>query len=241
MKHFSIAAIVAIMAVVCIAFAADEAPTETPTAKEQAIKFDNFDQKISYCIGLSVGQSLKRDGLKIDTEFLAKGINDILKGNQLPLSEEEIAAAFEELQKNMAAQQAKAGDANLAAGKSFLEANGKKEGIKTTASGLQYEVLQEGKGNTPTAADTVKTHYRGTLVDGTEFDSSYRRGEPATFPVSGVIRGWTEALQLMKEGSKYRLYIPSDLAYGPRGAGDKIGPNAVLIFDIELLSIVKGE
>jgi FKBP-type peptidyl-prolyl cis-trans isomerase FklB len=129
---------------------------------------------------------------------------------------------------------------NKAEGEKFLADNKKKEGIKTTASGLQYKVIKDGTGKTPKATDTVSTHYRGTLISGKEFDSSYKRGEPAEFPVNGVIKGWTEALQLMKEGAKWQLFIPSELAYGERGAGQDIGPNSTLIFDIELLSVKAG-
>src|SRR5690606_9682743 len=156
-------------------------------------------------------------------------------------SQEEIQSTMMQLQMQMQEkQQANAGPAgeqNQQEGEAFLKANKEKEGIKTLASGLQYQVLESGSGKTPSASSQVTTHYEGTLINGTVFDSSYERGEPATFPVNGVIAGWTEALQLMKEGDKWRLFIPSNLAYGPRGAGADIGPNATLIFDVELLSV----
>jgi FKBP-type peptidyl-prolyl cis-trans isomerase FklB len=146
-------------------------------------------------------------------------------------------AAFQAQQKKDMEKQAAVAKKNLDAGQAFLEANKKKEGVVTLPSGLQYKVVTEGKGKQPKSTDTVVAHYRGTLINGTEFDSSYQRNEPATFPVGGVIKGWQEALPLMKEGAKWQVYIPSDLAYGPRGAGGDIGPNEVLIFDIELLSV----
>ena len=157
------------------------------------------------------------------------------------LSEEEMRTVMTAFQKEMAAKQAEMmksqGEKNKKEGEAFLAENKKKEGVKTLASGLQYKVIKEGTGKTPKATDKVSTHYQGTLIDGTEFDSSYKRGEPATFPVNGVIPGWTEALQLMKVGSKWQLFVPSKLAYGEKGAGPIIGPNAVLIFTVELLAI----
>jgi FKBP-type peptidyl-prolyl cis-trans isomerase FklB len=157
------------------------------------------------------------------------------------LDDAEIASAMETLQRKMMekqmAQREEAAKENLREGQEFLSENAQKDGVRTTESGLQYEVIEKGSGKTPTPESTVTVHYRGTLIDGTEFDSSYRRGEPATFPVNGVIAGWTEALQLMSEGAKYKLYIPADLAYGERGAGQAIGPNETLIFDVELISV----
>jgi FKBP-type peptidyl-prolyl cis-trans isomerase FklB len=156
-----------------------------------------------------------------------------------------VQQVMQDFQKKMMAKQMAAREEGLgknkAEGEKFLADNKKKEGIKTTASGLQYKVITAGTGKTPKATDTVKTHYRGTLINGTEFDSSYKRGEPAEFPVNGVIKGWTEALQLMKEGAKWQLFIPSELAYGERGAGRDIGPNSTLIFDIELISVKAGQ
>lgn len=198
-------------------------------------------QKVSYGIGFNLGQNLMRDQLDLDPQILAKGIVDAMTKQKPQMTEEEIRDTLLAFQKELRDQQEakmkKAQAENVTKGKKFLEANAKKEGVKTTKSGLQYKVVKSGKGKTPTEKDSVTTHYRGTLIDGTEFDSSYKRNQPATFPVSGVISGWTEALQLMKEGDKWQLFIPSDLAYGERGSGPDIGPNEVLIFDIELLKV----
>ena len=171
------------------------------------------------------------------------GLKDALEGNKLVLSQAEMKQVYDAWQKKMRAKQAakQAAEAakNLAAGTAFLEANKAKEGVKVLPSGLQYKVVKEGTGNIPTTKDKVKTHYRGTLIDGTEFDNSYKRNRPAEFPVTGVIKGWTEALQLMKEGAKWELYIPANLAYGERGTPGGIPANSTLIFEIELLEIVK--
>ncbi len=197
--------------------------------------------KESYSLGYQIGHSLKSQGVEIDQGIYASGIRDAFGGKEPQISLEEIRSTLMELQKRvMAAQQkelkAKAAK-NLEEGRKFLIENQKKEGIKTLPSGLQYKVLTEGSGRMPKAEDTVTVNYRGTLIDGTEFDSSYKRGQPATFQVKGVIKGWTEALQLMKEGSKWQLFIPPHLAYGERGAGRDIGPQATLIFEVELLAV----
>jgi len=211
------------------AFAAD-AP-ELKTDKE----------KLSYSIGMDIGGKLKQQSLDVDTELLAQGLKDSYVGGKTILTEDEARQAFKEFQQKQMAKQAEAmrvqGEKNKADGERFLAENAKKEGVKTLPSGLQYKEITPGKGKSPKATDTVTTNYRGTLIDGTEFDSSYKRGQPATFPVSGVIPGWTEALQLMKEGAKWELYLPSSLAYGERGAGKEIGPNAALIFEVELISV----
>ena len=200
--------------------------------------------KISYSIGTDIGNNLKRSGIEIEPAMLAKGLTDAVTGNKPLLSEEEVQKtlqAFEtEMRAKAAEKQKAAADKNKGAGEAYLAANKSKEGVKTTASGLQYKVITEGKGPKPKATDTVKVNYRGTLVDGTEFDSSYKRGEPVTFPVNGVIPGWTEALQLMPVGSKWQLVIPAALAYGEQ-APPGIGPNATLVFDVELLGIEKGD
>jgi FKBP-type peptidyl-prolyl cis-trans isomerase FklB len=191
----------------------------------------------SYAIGLNIGRSFKRDGLPIDAAALAQGIKDALADAKPRLTDAQIEAALDALQKEADASKGQVGEKNKEAGKAFLDANKKKEGVVTLPSGLQYMVIKEGTGATPKATDTVRTHYHGTLIDGTVFDSSVERGQPISFPVGGVIRGWTEALQLMKVGSKWKLFIPGDLAYGPRGAGADIGPHATLIFEVELLDI----
>lgn len=197
--------------------------------------------KISYGIGMDIGENMKRQSIDIDPDMLAQGIKDVFAGGELLLSEEEFRNTMENFRKDMMEKQKvqmqELSDKNKKEGEAFLAENKKKEGVITLPSGLQYKVIKEGEGNVPKATDTVTVHYRGTLIDGTEFDSSYSRGEPATFPVNGVIPGWTEALQLMKTGSKWQLFIPSNLAYGERGAGGKIAPNSSLIFDVELLSI----
>jgi FKBP-type peptidyl-prolyl cis-trans isomerase FklB len=201
-------------------------------------------QRVSYSIGADIGNNFKRQELDLDPKALAAGLADALAG-KTALTEAEMRAALNDFRKDMMekmqAKQKSAGEKNLKDGEAFLAANAKKEGVKVLPSGLQYKVLKSGNGKTPKATDTVKTHYHGTLIDGTVFDSSVERGEPHTFPVNGVIAGWTEALQLMKEGDKWQLYVPAKLAYGDRGAGAKIGPNSALIFDVELISIEKAQ
>ncbi len=197
-------------------------------------------QKLSYAIGTEIGGNLKRQGVDIDPKAFAAGLADALAG-KLQMSEADIKSALSDARSQLIAkQQAKHqvdAAANEKAGEAFLAANAKKPGFKTTASGLQYKVLKSGAGRTPGPKDTVKVDYEGKLIDGSVFDSSIARGEPVTFQVDGVIPGWTEALQLMKEGDKFELVIPPKLAYGATGAGDKIGPNEVLIFDVDLIDI----
>jgi len=196
--------------------------------------------KESYTLGYQFGQSMKAQGLDLDMEVYTSGIQDALTGAKPRLSQDEMRTTVTELQKRLAAARQKEikeiADKNLAQGKAFLEENKKKDGVVTLPSGLQYKVLTEGSGKMPKATDSVTVHYRGTLIDGKEFDSSYKRGQPATFQVGKVIRGWTEALQLMKEGSKWELFIPPQLAYGDRGTGS-IPPNSTLIFEVELISV----
>lgn len=197
--------------------------------------------KASYSIGLELGTSLKKGKMEVNSDTLLKGLKDALSGAKPLLTEEQVKETMAALQKEMMEKQAaatkEAGVKNAAEGEKFLAENKKKDGVKTTASGLQYKVLKEGTGAPPKETDTVVTNYKGTLLDGTEFDSSYKRNEPATFPVNRVIKGWTEALLLMKPGSKYQLFIPSALAYGERAVGKDIGPSSTLIFEVELLSI----
>lgn len=213
------------------------------TSLVAAPTFKNDQEKTSYVIGYQIGTNFKKDGVEVDLNILNAGLKEALAGDKSPLTPEESQKLLAELQKNLQAKaeakQKAEGEKNEKEGKEFLAANAKKDGVKTTASGLQYKVVTEGKGDAPKASDSVKVNYKGTLINGTEFDSSYKRGQPAQFPVSGVIKGWSEALQLMKPGSKYQLWIPSDLAYGPRGAGDMIGPNATLQFEVELLEVEK--
>ena len=215
----------------------------TCTPPEKKIELKDEKAKASYSVGYQFGQNLKKMHADLDAEVLSKGLEDALSGKESLLSEEEMGSSLSDLrQKSMAAVQQELkeqAEKNLVEGEKFLAENKTKEGVKTTASGLQYKVLTEGEGPSPNAGDTVTVNYRGTLIDGTEFDSSYKRGEPATFPLTGVIPGWTEALQLMKKGSKWELYIPPDLAYGERGAGNRIPPNSTLIFEVELISFQK--
>lgn len=192
-------------------------------------------EKVSYSLGISVANSVKAQGLEsVDAQAIGQAFTDVFEGKELAISEEEANVILQEYFQNLAN---KALEANSELGKAFLAENAKREEVTTTVSGLQYEVLSEGKGDSPKATDEVTVHYHGTLIDGSVFDSSVERGQPATFPVNGVIPGWIEALQLMKPGAKYKLFIPSDLAYGERGAGQKIGPNSTLIFEVELISI----
>jgi FKBP-type peptidyl-prolyl cis-trans isomerase len=201
-------------------------------------------EKDSYAVGLNVGRSLKKQPVAIDTPSLLRGVNDALSDRKPLLTDAEIDAALKQLQgevqKKQDAELAKMGEANMKEGEEFLAANRAKDGVVTLPSGLQYKIVTAGTGAKPTAKDTVVCNYRGALINGTEFDSSYKRGQPASFPVGGVIKGWTEALQLMPVGSKWQLFVPSDLAYGERGAGGAIGPNQTLVFDVELISI-KGQ
>ncbi len=206
-----------------------------------APQLKEFKDKVSYAIGLDIGTKLKAQSVEVDTKTLLRGLDDGYAGGTPLMTDNDVRVTLMELQKQLMAKQqerAKAlGEKNKKDGEAFLAENAKKEGVKTLPSGLQYKVLKEGKGPIPKANDTVETNYRGTLIDGTEFDSSYKRGTPAAFPVNAVIPGWTEALQLMKVGSKWQLFVPSKLAYGERGAGRDIGPNATLIFEVELLGI----
>jgi len=205
------------------------------------VELNTKKEKVSYAIGVSVGKGMQQQSIDIDPDIFAKGMGDAMTGAKTAITDEEMRQVMTAFQKEMTDKQAEkmkvAAEKNKKEGEAFLAANKKKEGVKTLPSGLQYKVVSEGTGQSPKLTDTVTTNYRGTLINGTEFDSSYKRGQPAKFPVKGVIAGWTEALQLMKVGSKWQLFIPPNLAYGERGAGSVIGPNATLIFDIELISI----
>jgi len=213
------------------------------SAEEKLVLKDQKD-KVSYSIGMNIGNNLKKQAIDVNPDALVYGIKDALSGGKALITEQEVNDTLMAFQKEMASKQSERlkelGEKNKKEGEAFLAENKKKEDVITLPSGLQYKVIKEGTGETPKLTDTVTTNYRGTLIDGTEFDSSYRREQPATFPVKGVIAGWTEALQLMKVGSKWQLFTPSNLAYGERRAGRDIGPNAALIFDVELLSIKEG-
>lgn len=197
--------------------------------------------RLSYALGMDIGGSLKSQFIDIDPDTFASGVKDVIKGNKSLLTNEEFKMTMGMFQKDMVAKQTDQAkviaEKNKAEGEAFLAENRKKNGVVTTDSGLQYIILTEGSGESPKATDTVSVHYKGMLINGTEFDSSYSRNQPASFPVNGVIPGWTEALQLMKTGAKWKVFLPSDIAYGTRGTGQQIGPNATLIFEVELLSI----
>ena len=199
--------------------------------------------KLSYALGLGIGQQLSQMGANdISAEDFAQAIKDVLEGNELKVSHREaqtiVQDYFQKQEQKLQAQRAEAGKAHKEAGEKYLAENAKKEGVITLPSGLQYQVLKEGNGKKPSAKDTVMCHYEGFLIDGTMFDSSIQRGEPATFPLQQVIAGWTEGLQLMQEGAKYRFFIPYRLGYGEGGAGNSIPPFAALIFDVELIQVV---
>jgi len=216
---------------------APAATTETP--KESPFKTQK--EKASYALGMAFGRNMQAQGIDLDADVFAKAFKDTITGAKPAMTDEEAQAVMMAFQTEMVAKKQeevkKQAEDNQKKGDAFLAENKKKEGVQTTASGLQYKAIKEGDGKKPTAKDTVKVNYRGSLVDGTEFDSSYKRNEPAIFPVSGVITGWTEALQLMKTGSKYEIVIPANLAYGETGAGGIIPPNATLVFEVELLAI----
>lgn len=205
------------------------------TAADSSIDTDK--KKMSYAIGLQIGKDFSRSGMDIDVSAMSSAINDVLSNKTPKLSETELQQAMNLLREQQMKKQSAVGDQNKAAGIAFLAENKKKQGVITLPSGVQYKVLNKGSGVHPTPSNSVVAHYEGRLIDGKVFDSSMKRGQPATFPVTGVIQGWVEVLQKMKVGSKWQVYIPSELAYGSRGTGPLIGPNATLIFDIELLEI----
>ena len=235
--------IAAITLVACGGKSAKEA--EEPT-------LESVEQRLSYMVGNNMAKQFKRDEVDIDLAALELGIKDVIADKESRLSDEQIQETIATLQERAKERQekqraeqekerAELGEKNKVEGEAYLAENAKKEGVVTTESGLQYRVIEAGDGPKPTKDDTVSVHYKGTLIDGTEFDSSHKRGEPATFPVTGVIAGWIEGLQLMNKGAKWELVIPSDLAYGSGGTGGPIGPNATLIFEVELLDIIKPE
>lgn len=263
MKRLVTIALAAMFALSAVAFAADapadvkkpegekvapkpgakDAPVaeEKPEAEKPEYKWDNENQKLSYALGFNVARALKNAEIPLDTEAFAMAIKDVFGGKEAKMTPKqavEIQMAFEQAlqQKQLAELKAKA-EANQKASDEFLAANAKKEGVKTTASGLQYKVEREGKGPSPKITDSVTVHYRGALINGKTFDSSYERGKPVTFPLKDMIKGWTEGVMLMKVGAKYILFIPPQLAFGEGGAPGFIEPNSVLIFEVELLKI----
>ena len=224
---------------------ADSKADSKAADSEKSGDFDSPEARRSYALGMDIGNSLKELPVEIDVDSLAEGVRDTVSGDDTRLSQDELDGVMQGFVQDMEAAQQKKVDQqsknNLDKGKKFLAENKDKEGVETTDSGLQYKVVEEGDGPSPSDSDSVTVHYTGKLIDGTVFDSSRKRGEPVTFPVDAVIPGWTEALQLMKQGAKYELYIPAELAYGERGAGAQIGPNETLIFDVELISVEKGD
>ena len=212
---------------------------ETPVvevAPPAELSLETLESRVSYGIGYNIGRNFSQREVDVQVDAVVAGLEDALAQKDLRIDEALIAAAFQEMEQKAQAAQAVAGEAAAAEGQAWLAANGQQPGITTTPSGLQYEVITAGDGDSPEASDTVEVHYHGTLIDGTVFDSSVQRGETVKFPVTGVIPGWVEALQLMKVGDKWRLFIPSELAYGPRGQGP-IPPNSVLLFEVELIGI----
>ncbi|MGA2797705.1 MAG: FKBP-type peptidyl-prolyl cis-trans isomerase [Thermoguttaceae bacterium] len=214
--------------------AANVSADEVPALKTQK-------EKVSYSIGVDVAKSFTKSGVDIDIDVFIKGLKDGFSGKKTLMTDDDMHATMTAFQSDLMKKQSQgkqtAAEENKKVGEAFLAENKKKEGVVALPSGLQYKILKAGNGKKPTAADTVECNYRGTLIDGTEFDSSYRRGQPTSFPVAGVIPGWTEALKLMPVGSKWQLFVPSQLAYKDQGAGAEIGPNATLIFEVELLGI----
>lgn len=212
--------------------------------QDEVAKLETLEQKVNYIVGQNMALNLQQSGLTLEPEAFAQGLRDVRNGAESRLTDEEKEVVMQTFQEQAMAKHEeelrKLSDTNLAEGQAYLEANKAKDGVQVTDSGLQYRVITEGEGVKPSETDTVTVHYSGKLIDGTEFDSSYARGEPVNFPVNGVIAGWTEALQLMPQGSKWELVIPSDLAYGPGGNGP-IPPNAVLVFEVELLEVKASE
>ena len=221
--------------------AAAAAPAAAAEAPAAADAFQNDAQRMGYALGANVGRTFREQKFPVDVDAVINGLRDAFTNGTLKMDDAKIAETLQQLQQTLQAsaqaEQEASATRNVEEAKAFFAKNGTAEGVTTTSTGLQYQILTAADGKKPGKEDTVKVHYRGTLLDGTEFDSSYARGEPVTFPVNAVIPGWTEALQLMPAGSKWKIFIPSDLGYGAGGAGDKIGPNAALVFEVELLSL----
>ena len=211
----------------------------------ESIVLDTPEERLSYGIAIRMGEHMKSDGMNLDVDAYALGLRDVFRNAEFKLTEEEIDTEIQTFQEKAQVERSAKREAiaasNAEAGAAFLTENTKRDGVIVTESGLQYEVIEAGKGDSPSMDDRVEVHYRGTLIDGTEFDSSYLRGKTATFGVTQVIAGWTEALQLMKKGAKYKLFIPSDLAYGAAGTGQVIAPNSTLIFEVELVDILNQD
>lgn len=234
---FSAVAVVAIILLGCDRTGATEAP-----ASEAGAEAGGGHEVASYGIGLNMGRQFRQQEIDVDLDVLVEGLRAGMAGDEARFTDQEIQTAMQALQQEVMAAQSKKfaeqSEKNAAEGAAFLQQNGQREGVTTLDSGLQYEVLTAAEGAKPTATDRVRVHYKGTLIDGTQFDSSYDRGEPAVFGLQGIIPGWVEALQLMSVGSKWKLYLPAELGYGARGQGGTIGPNATLVFEVELLEIL---
>jgi FKBP-type peptidyl-prolyl cis-trans isomerase FklB len=234
--------IVSILLLVSVSSAQKKADKSTSAALKT--QKDKVSYVVGYDLGAKIGSDIKKQGLDFSIDAFVRGIKEAISGTKAILPDSEMQSAMMAFQQSMMEKQQtatkQAAEKNLKEGEDFLAANAKKDSVKVLPDGLQYKILRDGTGAQPAAADTVVTHYRGTLIDGKVFDESYGRGEPITFPVSGVIKGWTEALQMMKVGAKWQLFIPASLAYGERGAGQMIGPNSALVFDIELINVKKG-
>ncbi len=240
-----VAAVGALLLPAWVLSAEEKAETTAAASQPGGNAFKSEKERVSYSIGLRIAMGMKQQNVEVDVDTLAKAMKDVFAGGKPLLTDQEAQQVLMEWQRKMREEfqkkQDELGETNKVEGAKFLEENKAKEGVKTLASGVQYKVLKSGDGAIPKATDRVKVHYKGTLIDGTQFDSSIDRGEPAVFAVNGVIKGWTEALQQMKVGDKWQIFIPSDLAYGPRGNMRTIPPNAVLIFDVELLGIEPAE
>ena len=216
--------------------------SSSPVLAKEKLSLKSSAEKASYGIGINIGHSLKAQNIPdLNVDNMFTGIKDALEDREMRVSKEELIAAFTEIQKKEAEEKSKLAEDNLKKGESFLAENKKQQGVKVTESGLQYKIIQEGTGSKPKADDVIVANYRGSLIDGTEFDSSYKRNEPVEFPVNRVIPGWTEALQMMPEGSKWQLFIPAKLAYGEFSPTPAIPPNSTLVFEVELLKVKPAE
>jgi FKBP-type peptidyl-prolyl cis-trans isomerase len=252
MKRIRITLVALLLCPAFASYAEDAKPSPSPADNPPATStFKDDKDKVSYSLGVDIGRTLQKFQLDLNEKALSQGIGDVLDSKPMAMTDQELQETLQAFQKTMMQKQQEAlskkqeqmkgvAEKNKVEGKKFLDENAKKTGVKTTSSGLQYKVIKEGAGDKPTDADVVEANYRGTTIDGKEFDSSAKHGSASSFPVNGVIKGWTEALKLMSVGSKWELYVPSELAYGDEGAGDDIAPGSTLVFEVELLSIKKN-
>ena len=244
-RNLLVAAAISAVLAGCNQQETDTSASQSTDVSSNASELDSAAKRVSYGMGIGLGDRIAQEKIEIDADSFALGLKHAIEGSDRLMTEEQVMTEMQAFQQKQMEQkkadQAAIADVNKQSGEAFLAENAKKEGVVSLDSGLQYSVITEGSGAKPAATDTVEVHYKGTLIDGTEFDSSYKRNATVSFPVNGVIAGWTEALQLMPVGSKWNLYIPSDLAYGPGGTGGPIGPNATLLFEVELVSIKAAE